>query len=154
GLVVVLTLGGCAPARGEPATSGPSEARTAASSPSRGPSPGDDSGDPRAALRSCFAAAYKDANVDDAVSRCEEKQFRTRWREEVRSSAHEAEQPEDGGSRPDAGTYRGKLAPELIQESVRARFNVFRACYASGLRRNAKLRGKVAVMFSIDAFGH
>jgi hypothetical protein len=51
----------------------------------------------------------------------------------------------------DAGT--GTLAPGLIQEVVRARYDLFRSCYESGLARSPDVGGRVAVRFVIGRDG-
>ena len=43
----------------------------------------------------------------------------------------------------------GRLAPEVIQNVVRANFGRFRTCYEQGLTRNAKLEGVVTVKYVI-----
>lgn len=48
---------------------------------------------------------------------------------------------------------RGRLAPEIIQQTVRSQFSRFRACYEGGLRRDANLQGRVATRFVIDRDG-
>jgi hypothetical protein len=47
----------------------------------------------------------------------------------------------------------GRLPPEVIQRIVRQNFGRFRLCYENGLRKNAKLKGKVVTRFVIDAQG-
>jgi hypothetical protein len=47
----------------------------------------------------------------------------------------------------------GRLPPEQIQSIVRANYDKFRRCYESGLGRNPKLRGKVAIRFVIERDG-
>jgi hypothetical protein len=46
--------------------------------------------------------------------------------------------------------YTGKLAPDIIQATVRDRFDVFRDCFASASTK----RGRVEVFFVIGADGH
>jgi beta-lactamase regulating signal transducer with metallopeptidase domain len=43
----------------------------------------------------------------------------------------------------------GRLAPEVIQNVVRANFGRFRTCYEQGLKRDAKLEGVVTVKYVI-----
>ncbi|XYH99440.1 AgmX/PglI C-terminal domain-containing protein [Sorangium sp. So ce1128] len=47
----------------------------------------------------------------------------------------------------------GRFPPEVIQRIVRQSFGRFRLCYEEGLRRNARLQGRVAVHFTIDPSG-
>ncbi|XXY19075.1 AgmX/PglI C-terminal domain-containing protein [Sorangium sp. So ce216] len=47
----------------------------------------------------------------------------------------------------------GRFPPEVIQRIVRRSFGRFRLCYEEGLRRNARLQGRVAVHFTIDPSG-
>ncbi|XXX77428.1 AgmX/PglI C-terminal domain-containing protein [Sorangium sp. So ce134] len=47
----------------------------------------------------------------------------------------------------------GRLPPEVIQRIVRQSFGRFRLCYERGLRRDARLQGRVAVRFTIDPSG-
>ncbi|WP_437968019.1 AgmX/PglI C-terminal domain-containing protein [Sorangium sp. So ce260] len=47
----------------------------------------------------------------------------------------------------------GRLPPEVIQRIVRQSFGRFRLCYESALQRDAGLRGRVAVRFTIDRSG-
>jgi hypothetical protein len=47
----------------------------------------------------------------------------------------------------------GRLAPERIQSVVRANFDALRACYETGLKRDAQLRGRVGVRFVIGLDG-
>ncbi|XXY45909.1 AgmX/PglI C-terminal domain-containing protein [Sorangium sp. So ce269] len=47
----------------------------------------------------------------------------------------------------------GRFPPEVIQRIVRQSFGRFRLCYEAGLRRNARLQGRVAVHFTIDPSG-
>ncbi len=49
---------------------------------------------------------------------------------------------------------KGKLEPEVIQRVVRRNFSKFARCYDQGLAKNATLRGKVAVRFTIQAGGN
>jgi hypothetical protein len=47
----------------------------------------------------------------------------------------------------------GRIAPEKIQQIVRANFGAFRVCYEQGLAGNPKLQGKVTVKFVIERDG-
>jgi hypothetical protein len=47
----------------------------------------------------------------------------------------------------------GRLAPELIQKIVRAKSDVFQACYEHALRNDSTLRGRVSVSFVIARDG-
>ena len=47
----------------------------------------------------------------------------------------------------------GRLAPEVIQATVRAHFGALQACYEAGLKTNAKLAGTVAVKYAIREDG-
>ena len=47
----------------------------------------------------------------------------------------------------------GRLAAEVIQDAVRARYAEFQACYRQGLTRNPRLRGTVSVRFLIAEDG-
>jgi len=47
----------------------------------------------------------------------------------------------------------GRLAPELIQNVVRANFGSFRRCYEKGLKKNSNLSGRVAIRFVIARDG-
>lgn len=55
---------------------------------------------------------------------------------------------------PDKRDPEGRIAPELIQNVVRANFGRFRTCYEAGLERNAKLQGTVTVKYVIGLDGH
>jgi hypothetical protein len=46
-----------------------------------------------------------------------------------------------------------RLPPEQIQSIVRTNYDRFRRCYESGLARNPKLRGRVAIRFVIERDG-
>ncbi|MBN9160520.1 MAG: hypothetical protein BGO98_18400 [Myxococcales bacterium 68-20] len=94
------------------------------------------------AIADCMRAAYRVADVDAALSYCEEKHVGRAWRAKVA-------QGRDGGV-----TAFGLLEPSLVQASVRAQFDRFRRCYEDGLRRDARLRGRVAVRFTIDPTGY
>jgi hypothetical protein len=54
---------------------------------------------------------------------------------------------------PVAAPPKGRLAPEKIQEIVRAKFGRFRICYENGLATNSELRGRVTVRFVIERDG-
>lgn len=58
------------------------------------------------------------------------------------------------GLRSGAATVNGRLPPEVIQRIVRQHFGQLRACYESGLSRNAQLQGRVSVKFEIGRDGH
>ncbi|MGK3990157.1 AgmX/PglI C-terminal domain-containing protein [Sorangium sp. So ce136] len=47
----------------------------------------------------------------------------------------------------------GRFPPEVVQRIVRQSFGRFRLCYEEGLRRDARLQGRVAVHFTIDPSG-
>ncbi len=47
-----------------------------------------------------------------------------------------------------------RLAPEIIQRTIRGQFAEFRACYEQGLGRDPHLQGAVTVRFVIDRSGH
>lgn len=47
----------------------------------------------------------------------------------------------------------GKLAPEIIQRTVRSEFSRFRRCYEGGLQREPHLRGKALTRFVIAEDG-
>ncbi len=47
----------------------------------------------------------------------------------------------------------GRLPPEVIQRVVRDHYDRFKTCYAAGLGRDAKLRGRVSVRFVIERDG-
>lgn len=47
----------------------------------------------------------------------------------------------------------GRLAPEVIQRTVRQNYGRFRLCYERGLVRNPNLSGRIAVRFAIDSAG-
>lgn len=49
---------------------------------------------------------------------------------------------------------RGRLAPELIQQVVRANFAGMRRCYEAGLARNPKLAGRISTKFVIERDGY
>jgi TonB family protein len=51
-------------------------------------------------------------------------------------------------------TVSGRLPAEVIQRIVRQNFGGFRRCYETGLARDPKLQGQVAVHFTIDREGH
>lgn len=51
------------------------------------------------------------------------------------------------------GTLSGNLPPSIIQSIVRQNFGSLRACYEDGLRRDPRLKGRVAVRFVIDRDG-
>jgi hypothetical protein len=51
------------------------------------------------------------------------------------------------------GGGKGRLAPEVIQRTVRSHFGEYRACYETGLRRHPNLGGKVSIRFVIDPRG-
>jgi hypothetical protein len=69
------------------------------------------------------------------------------------------------GGRPDGGPAKvprvragtvqvtGRLPQVVIQRIVRQNYGRFRLCYESGLRKNAKLQGRVQVTFVIDRNG-
>lgn len=48
---------------------------------------------------------------------------------------------------------QGELAKELIQRAVMRHRGEIRACYVEGLRRNAKLAGKIVIQFVIAPSG-
>jgi hypothetical protein len=48
----------------------------------------------------------------------------------------------------------GRLAPEVIQRTVRATFGGFRLCYERALKSNPLLKGRVSVKFVIELDGH
>ncbi len=52
-----------------------------------------------------------------------------------------------------SGSGGGRLAPETIQQVVRANFGKMRQCYENGLRRNPNLQGKIAARFTIETDG-
>jgi hypothetical protein len=52
-----------------------------------------------------------------------------------------------------ATQVNGRLPPEVIQRIVRQNTGRFRLCYENGLRKDPKLRGRVAVRFVIDRSG-
>jgi beta-lactamase regulating signal transducer with metallopeptidase domain len=47
----------------------------------------------------------------------------------------------------------GRIAPEIIQQTVRANFGRFRKCYEDGLAKNSQLAGTVTVSFVIGLDG-
>lgn len=51
------------------------------------------------------------------------------------------------------GQIKGRLDRDIIHRIVRAHINEVRHCYASGLTRRPKLRGRVAIRFTIQASG-
>lgn len=55
---------------------------------------------------------------------------------------------------PASSKVNGRLPPEVIQRTVRARYDVFRRCYEVALGRNAELRGRVVVRFVIGPDGN
>jgi beta-lactamase regulating signal transducer with metallopeptidase domain len=54
---------------------------------------------------------------------------------------------------PDKRDPEGRIAPEVIENIVRSHFGEFRTCYEAGLKRNAKLQGKVTVKYVIGLDG-
>jgi hypothetical protein len=52
-----------------------------------------------------------------------------------------------------AAVVDGRLSPEIIQKLVRQKYGVFRRCYEDGLRRNARLAGRVDTQFVIERDG-
>jgi TonB family protein len=54
---------------------------------------------------------------------------------------------------PGAGIQEGRLAPEIIQATVRGRFPVMRACYEAALQQAPALAGRVEVQFHIHPDG-
>jgi hypothetical protein len=53
----------------------------------------------------------------------------------------------------DAEVADGRLLPTRIRDTVRTAYPDFRRCYEDGLRRDASLRGRVALRFHVDADG-
>jgi hypothetical protein len=47
----------------------------------------------------------------------------------------------------------GRLAPELVQRTVRQNFAKFRMCYEHGLAKNPTLAGKIVIEFTIAVDG-
>lgn len=53
----------------------------------------------------------------------------------------------------EATEVSGRLAPVIIQQTVRASFGEMRKCYEDGLRRDPNLAGRISVRFVIDQEG-
>jgi hypothetical protein len=64
-----------------------------------------------------------------------------------------AQQAATSNPRPDTHDPEGRIAPEVIQNIVRSHFGEYRTCYEEGLKRSAKLQGRVTVKFIIGLDG-
>ncbi|MEM9693201.1 MAG: AgmX/PglI C-terminal domain-containing protein [Myxococcota bacterium] len=61
--------------------------------------------------------------------------------------------PGESASTPLSSVVVGRLAPEIIQATVRANFGALRACYARAQVRDPQLEGRVVIDFTIQPDG-
>ena len=61
--------------------------------------------------------------------------------------------PAQPAATPPADFPAGRLAPELVQSTVRGRFNDMRACYEAALQQAPTLAGKVTARFKVQEDG-
>jgi hypothetical protein len=96
-----------------------------------------------------FAEARSSARAEDARSAIEALLHAAEDSSAFVAAGHRRCDPSSGVTE-----VSGRLPPEVIQKIVRSHFGEYRGCYEDGLRRNAKLEGRVLIHFVIGRDGH
>ncbi|EYF03412.1 AgmX/PglI C-terminal domain-containing protein [Chondromyces apiculatus] len=97
----------------------------------------------------CGGAEAMDEATQEAMGASEASNpgYGYEMREDTIDAAPQAVQAADGN------IVAGRLRPEVIQSTVRGRFEAMRPCYEAALQQNATLAGKVTVRFQVLADG-